>query len=68
MIQSKQDTIMSSTSVKSRVSGRVPKAPKKFGDSPIPKARAAIESISRELRQGSPQEGGKTQKEEEEVH
>ena len=62
MIQSKQDTIKSSTSVKSRVSGRVPKAPKKLGDSPIPKARLAIDRIGRNINMGSPKKVGRPRK------
>ena len=50
---------MSSTTAKTRVSGRSSKAPKKFGDSPIPKAKAAIGKISRELRLGSPKKAGR---------
>ena len=53
---------MSGTSVISRVSGRSSKAPRKLGDSPNPKARVAIESISRELRQGSPKKVGRPKK------
>jgi len=53
---------MSSTSVKSRVSGRSHKAPKKYGDSPNPKASAALDTISRELRLGSPKKVGRPRK------
>ena len=53
---------MSSTTAKTRVSGRSSKAPKKFGDSPIPKAKAAIGKISREIRMGSPKKVGKSKK------
>ena len=59
---SKQDTIMSSTSVRTRVSGRRSKARKKYGDSPNPKASAALDAISRELRLGSPRKVGRPRK------
>ena len=62
LIRDKKDTIMSSTTARTRVSERSSKAPRKFGDSPIPKARAAIDSISRELRQGSPKKAGRPRK------
>ena len=58
---SKQDTIMSST-VRTRISGRSSKAPRKFGDSPNPKAIAALDTISRELRLGSPKKVGRPRK------
>ena len=48
--------------MKSRVSGRSSKAPKKFGDSLIPKARPAIDRISRDLKMGSPKKVGRPKK------
>ena len=53
---------MSCTETKTRISGRSSKAPRKFGNSPILKARAAIEKISRELRQGPPKNAGRPRK------
>ena len=53
---------MSGTSVRTRIRGRRLKAPKKFGDSPVPKARPAIDRISKMVKMVSPKKVGRPRK------